>query len=160
MQLSEKEILEVVKEFGSKALYNALYNKYKKHRYIGYVSNNTLYFDDDLTWNQTKMLLKVLNKVYSNSISHCREDLLKQWEEQQTEKKTKEKLSRTDFLAIFETAWSSSCRHDSSYIESVGVKRALQEEWESLQDGLQEDYSFRRWKMSLAEKKKYLNYVY
>ena len=94
MQLSEKEILEVVKEFGSKALYNALYNKYKKHRYIGYVSNNTLYFDDDLTWNQTKMLLKVLNKVYSNSISHCREDLLKQWEEQQTEKKNERKVKQ------------------------------------------------------------------
>lgn len=82
MQLNEEEVLEVVKEFGSRALYNALYNKRKKHRYIGYVSNNTLYFDDDLTWNQTSMLLKVLNKVYSNSIHHWREDLLKKWEEQ------------------------------------------------------------------------------
>ncbi len=82
MQLSEKEILEVVKEFGSKAFYNALYNKHMKRRHIGYVSNYKLYFDDDLTWNQTRMLLKVLNKVYSNSISYWREDLLKKWEEQ------------------------------------------------------------------------------
>lgn len=82
MQLSEEEILEVVKEFGSKALYNTLYNKYKKHRYIGYVKNNKLYFDEDLTWNQSKALLKVLNKVYSNSITHWQADLMKKWEEQ------------------------------------------------------------------------------
>ena len=71
----------------------------------------------------------------------------------------KEKLTRIDFLEIFELAWSSSCQHDYSYIESVGVEKAMQEEWESLQDGLQEDYSFKRWKMSLAEKRKYLQYA-
>ena len=82
MNLSEKEILEVVKEYGSKALYKALYAKYNKNSNIGYVKNPVLYFDDDLTWKQTKMLLKVLNKVYSNSISYWNESLLKQWEEQ------------------------------------------------------------------------------
>lgn len=82
MNLSTREVLDVVKEYGSKALYKALYAKYNKNRSIGYVKDSILYFDDDLTWRQTKMLLKVLNKVYSNSISHCREDLLKQWEEQ------------------------------------------------------------------------------
>lgn len=82
MNLSEKEILEVVKEYGSKALYKALYAKYNKNSNIGYVKNSVLYFDDDLTWKQTKMLLKVLNKVYSNSISYWNESLLKQWEEQ------------------------------------------------------------------------------
>lgn len=82
MNLSEKEVLEVVKEYGSKALYKALYAKYNKNSNIGYVKNSVLYFDDDLTWKQTKMLLKVLNKVYSNSISYWNESLLKQWEEQ------------------------------------------------------------------------------
>ncbi len=71
----------------------------------------------------------------------------------------KEELSRADFLEIFELAWSSSCQHDFTYIEKVGVERAMQEEWESLQDGLQEDYSFEHYKMSLAEKKKYLKYA-
>lgn len=82
MNLSEKEVLEVVKEYGSKALYKALYAKYNKNSNIGYVKDSVLYFDDDLTWKQTKMLLKVLNKVYSNSISYWNESLLKQWEEQ------------------------------------------------------------------------------
>lgn len=80
MNLSEKEILEVVKEYGSKALYKALYAKYNKNSNIGYVKNSVLCFDDDLTWKQTKMLLKVLNKVYSNSISYWNESLLKQQE--------------------------------------------------------------------------------
>lgn len=82
MNLSEKEILEVVKEYGSKALYKALYAKYNKNSNIGYVKNSVLYFDNDLTWKQTKMLLKVLNKVYSNSITYWNVALLKQWEEQ------------------------------------------------------------------------------
>lgn len=86
MNLSEKEILEVVKEYGSKALYKALYAKYNKGRDIGYVKDSTLYFADDLTWRQTKMLLKVLNKVYSNSISYWNAALLKQWEEQNERK--------------------------------------------------------------------------
>lgn len=81
MNLSEKEILEVVKEYGSKALYKALYAKYNKNRDIGYIKDSVLYFADDLTWRQTKMLLKVLNKVYSNSISYWNVALLKQWEE-------------------------------------------------------------------------------
>ena len=81
MKLSEKEILDVVKEYGSKALYKALYAKYNNGRDIGYVKDSTLYFADDLTWRQTKMLLKVLNKVYSNSISYWNAALLKQWEE-------------------------------------------------------------------------------
>ena len=81
MNLSEKEILEVVKEYGSKALYKALYAKYNKNMDIGYVKDSILYFADDLTWRQTKMLLKVLNKVYSNSISYWNAALLKQWEE-------------------------------------------------------------------------------
>ena len=34
MNLNEKEILEVVKEYGSKALYKALYAKYNKNRDI------------------------------------------------------------------------------------------------------------------------------
>ena len=80
MNLSEKEVLEVVKEYGSKALYKALYAKYNKNSNIGYVKDSVLYFDDDLTWKQTKMLLKVLNKVYSNSISYWNEALLKQQE--------------------------------------------------------------------------------
>ena len=83
MNLSEKEILEVVKEYGSKALYKALYAKYNKNRDIGYIKDSVLYFADDLTWRQTKMLLKVLNKVYSNSITYWNVALLKQWEEQQ-----------------------------------------------------------------------------
>ena len=82
MNLSEKEVLEVVKEYGSKALYKALYAKYNKNSNIGYVKDSVLYFDDDLTWKQTKMLLKVLNKVYSNSITYWNVALLKQWEEQ------------------------------------------------------------------------------
>lgn len=81
MNLSEKQILEVVKEYGSKALYKALYAKYNKNMDIGYVKDSILYFADDLTWRQTKMLLKVLNKVYSNSISYWNAALLKQWEE-------------------------------------------------------------------------------
>ena len=81
MNLSEKEILDVVKKYGSKALYKALYAKYNKNMDIGYVKDSTLYFADDLTWRQTKMLLKVLNKVYSNSISYWNAALLKQWEE-------------------------------------------------------------------------------
>lgn len=81
MDLSEKEILEVVKEYGSKALYKALYAKYDKNMNIGYIKDSILYFADDLTWRQTKMLLKVLNKVYSNSISYWNAALLKQWEE-------------------------------------------------------------------------------
>lgn len=81
MKLSEKEILEVVKEYGSKALYKALYAKYNKNMDIGYIKDSILYFADDLTWRQTKMLLKVLNKVYSNSISYWNAALLKQWEE-------------------------------------------------------------------------------
>ena len=81
MKLSEKEILEVVKEYGSKALYKALYAKYNNNSNIGYVKDSILYFADDLTWRQTKMLLKVLNKVYSNSISYWNAALLKQWEE-------------------------------------------------------------------------------
>ena len=81
MNLSENEILDVVKEYGSKALYKALYAKYNKNMDIGYVKDSILYFADDLTWRQTKMLLKVLNKVYSNSISYWNAALLKQWEE-------------------------------------------------------------------------------
>lgn len=81
MNLNEKEILEVVKEYGSKALYKALYAKYNKNSNIGYVKDSILYFADDLTWRQTKMLLKVLNKVYSNSITYWNAALLKQWEE-------------------------------------------------------------------------------
>ncbi len=81
MNLSEKEILDVVKEYGSKALYKALYAKYNKNMDIGYIKDSILYFADDLTWRQTKMLLKVLNKVYSNSISYWNAALLKQWEE-------------------------------------------------------------------------------
>ena len=81
MNLSEKEILEVVKEYGSKALYKALYAKYNKNMDIGYIKDSILYFADDLTWRQTKMLLKVLNKVYFNSISYWNAALLKQWEE-------------------------------------------------------------------------------
>lgn len=81
MNLSENEILDVVKEYGSKALYKALYAKYNKNMDIGYVKDSILYFADDLTWQQTKMLLKVLNKVYSNSISYWNAALLKQWEE-------------------------------------------------------------------------------
>lgn len=81
MKLSENEILDVVKEYGSKALYKALYAKYNKSGDIGYIKDSTLYFADDLTWRQTKMLLKVLNKVYSNSISYWDAALLKQWEE-------------------------------------------------------------------------------
>ena len=83
MNLNEKEILEVVKEYGSKALYKALYAKYNKNRDIGYIKDSILYFTDDLTWRQTKMLLKVLNKVYSNSITYWNVALLEQWEEQQ-----------------------------------------------------------------------------
>lgn len=86
MNLSEKEVLEVVKEYGSKALYKALYAKYNKNSNIGYVKDSVLYFDDDLTWKQTKMLLKVLNKVYSNSISYWNVALLKQQEEQNERK--------------------------------------------------------------------------
>ena len=81
MNLSENEVLDVVKEYGSKALYKALYAKYNKNSNIGYVKDSILYFADDLTWRQTKMLLKVLNKVYSNSISYWNAALLKQWEE-------------------------------------------------------------------------------
>lgn len=81
MNLSEQEILDVVKEYGSKALYKALYAKYNKNSDIGYVKDSILYFADDLTRRQTKMLLKVLNKVYSNSISYWDAALLKQWEE-------------------------------------------------------------------------------
>ena len=81
MNLSENEILDVVKEYGSKALYKALYAKYNKNMDIGYVKDSILYFADDLTWQQTKMLLKVLNKVCSNSISYWNAGLLKQWEE-------------------------------------------------------------------------------
>ena len=81
MKLSENEILDVVKEYGSKSLYKALYAKYNKNMDIGYVKDSILYFADDLTWRQTKMLLKVLNKVYSNSISYWNAALLKQWEE-------------------------------------------------------------------------------
>lgn len=47
----------------------------------------------------------------------------------------------------------------TAYIEDVGVEQALQDEWDSLQDGLQEDYAFRRWKMTAAEKKKYMKEV-
>lgn len=86
MNLSEKEVLEVVKEYGSKALYKALYAKYNKNSNIGYIKDSVLYFDDDLTWKQTKMLLKVLNKVYSNSISYWNVALLKQQEEQNERK--------------------------------------------------------------------------
>lgn len=74
MDLSEKE-------YGSKALYKALYAKYNKNMDIRYIKDSILYFADDLTWRQTKMLLKVLNKVYSNSISYWDAALLKQWEE-------------------------------------------------------------------------------
>lgn len=81
MNLSENEILDVVKEYSSKALYKALYAKYNKNMDIGYIKDSILYFADDLTWRQTKMLLKVLNKVYSNSISYWNAALLKQWEE-------------------------------------------------------------------------------
>lgn len=81
MNLSENEILDVVKEYGSKALYKALYAKYNKNMDIGYIKDSILYFADDLTCRQTKMLLKVLNKVYSNSISYWDAALLKQWEE-------------------------------------------------------------------------------
>ena len=49
MKLSEKEILEVVKEYGSKSLYKALYAKYNKNSNIGYVKDSILYFADDLT---------------------------------------------------------------------------------------------------------------
>ena len=77
MNLNEKEILDVVKEYGSKALYA----KYNKNMDIGYIKDSILYFADDLTWRQTKMLLKVLNKGYSNSISYWNAALLKQWEE-------------------------------------------------------------------------------
>lgn len=71
----------------------------------------------------------------------------------------KEELTRADFLEIFEVAWSSSCQHELSYIEKVGVGKAMLDEWESLQDGLQEDYSFKHYKMSPAEKRKYLKYA-
>lgn len=71
----------------------------------------------------------------------------------------KEKLNRADFLEIFELAWSSSCQHELSYIEKVGAEKAMQDEWESLQDGLQEDYYFKPYKMSPAEKRKYLKYA-
>lgn len=71
----------------------------------------------------------------------------------------KEKLNRADFLEIFELAWSSSCQHDFAYIERVGVEKAMLNEWESLQDGLQEDYSFKHYKMTPVEKRKYLKYV-
>lgn len=81
MNLSENEVLDVVKEYGSKALYKALYAKYNKNMDIGYIKDSILYFANDLTWRQTKMLLKVLNKVYSNNISYWNAALLKQWEE-------------------------------------------------------------------------------
>lgn len=57
----------------------------------------------------------------------------------------KEKLTRTEFVDMFEMAWSESCQHESSYIEDVGVEQALQDERDSLQDGLQEDYAFKRY---------------
>lgn len=42
MNLSENEILDVVKEYGSKALYKALYAKYNKNSNIGYVKDSIL----------------------------------------------------------------------------------------------------------------------
>lgn len=69
------------------------------------------------------------------------------------------KLTKAEFIEMFEIAWSSTCQSNFSYIEDVGVEQALQDEWDSLQDGLQEDYAFRRWKMTAAEKKKYMKEV-
>lgn len=56
-----------------------------------------------------------------------------------------------------EIAWSGTCQSNYSYIEEVGVEQALQDEWESMMDGLEEDYSFKRFKMTASEKRKYIN---
>lgn len=69
----------------------------------------------------------------------------------------KEKLTKAEFIPMFEIAWSSTCQSNYSYIEEVGVEQALQDEWESMMDGLEEDYSFKRFKMTASEKRKYIN---
>lgn len=71
----------------------------------------------------------------------------------------KEKLTKAEFVEMFEIAWSSTCQSNFSYIEEVGAVQALQDEWDSMIDGLQEDNAFRRWKMTAAEKKKYMKEV-
>ena len=63
----------------------------------------------------------------------------------------KEPLTREDFVEIFEFAWASTCQSDSSYIREVGVKQALLDEWSSLMDGLEEDYSFERFTITSKE---------
>lgn len=55
----------------------------------------------------------------------------------------KEKLTKAEFIPMFEIAWSGTCQSNYSYIEEVGVEQALQDEWESMMDGLEEDYSFK-----------------
>ena len=71
----------------------------------------------------------------------------------------KEKLTKAEFVEMFEIAWSSTCQSNFSYIEEVGAEQALRDEWNSLQDGLQEDYTFKPFKMTTVEKKKYMKEV-
>lgn len=53
----------------------------------------------------------------------------------------KEKLTKAEFVEMFEIAWNSTCQSNYSYIEEVGAEQALQDEWDSMMDGLQEDYT-------------------
>jgi len=46
------------------------------------------------------------------------------------------KLTKAEFIEMFEIAWSSTCQSNFSYIEEVGAEQALQDEWDSMMDGL------------------------
>lgn len=71
----------------------------------------------------------------------------------------KEKLTKAEFVEMFEIAWNSTCQSNYSYIEEVGAEQALQDEWDSMMDGLQEDYTFKPFKMTASEKRKYMKAV-
>ena len=69
------------------------------------------------------------------------------------------KLTKAEFIEMFEIAQSSTCQSNFSYIEEVGAEQALQDEWDSMMDGLQEDYAFKPFKLTASEKRKYMKVV-
>ena len=68
----------------------------------------------------------------------------------------KEKMTRAEFVNGFETEWNSQCQSSSEY---ESVEDNLMSLWDATVDACSEDYDMPRFKMTLAEKKKYLKWA-
>lgn len=68
----------------------------------------------------------------------------------------KEKMTRAEFVEGFETEWRSQCQYNSEY---ESVEENLMSLWDATLDTCSEDYDMPRFKITAAEKKKYLKWA-